>query len=186
MHQAEIFFLSLARLSSIAFLKYYWFHWDELDSNENRWPVYFCRTPVDTTRIERSWGRVLGFTRSPNSVALFFLSLSFSFTHTKDPSPDGGRTAAELRARVSAWPTCDCSAFKQTPRKRVGEGFVGKNRLRPHLILTSETKPPFTHCIKRVWVRIRDATWTKTRIQLALFEVPIQPPSMRLTKHARA
>lgn len=29
--------------------------------------------------------------------------------------PDNGKTVVELYAKVSLWPKCDCSAFKQTP-----------------------------------------------------------------------
>lgn len=42
-------------------------------------------------------------------------------------------------------------------RRQVSEwARILQEKRRHHLLLTSETKPPFTHCIKRVWVRRRD------------------------------
>lgn len=132
-------------------------------------------------RMKCGRGHVLGFGRSPNSVAYFSLFLS----RTKHLTPDSGRTVVELCVRVSAWLKTDCSAFKQTPSSWVGEDFAGKKK-KPHLLLLSETKPPFTHCIKRMWVRRGNSTLNKNKNTACFIWGPIQTPSKSLTKHVRA
>lgn len=56
----------------------------------------------------------------------------------------------------------------------------------PYLLLTSKTKPPFTHCIKRVWMRRGDSTLNISKNTARFIWGPIQTCSISLTKHVRA
>lgn len=66
-----------------------------------------------------------------------------------------------------------------------GRGFC-KIKRSPYALLTNETKPPFTQCIKRVWVKTRDSTLNKNKNTARFIWGPIQASSISLTKHVRA
>lgn len=132
-------------------------------------------------RMKCGWGHVLSFGRNPNFIAFFFLSL----TH-KAPDAwqwqDSGRAVCKGLCLTDVW-----LHHLWTDAKHLsGRGFCRIEKKNPHLLLTNETRPPFTHGIKRVWVRRRDSMLNKNKNTARFIWGPIQTPSMSLTKHVRA